>query len=178
MRPAETPDAQPRQSTILKSIDGSNLGGQKPRYEYKVVPIIHLSPKSLTVHKLPIPHPHFLLPTSGGRIVPSITSSRNNILHLKQSCKCLSLRQRRSTITLPVRMADKRPTRRGGPYHKLLTSVDAPRVAAGAEVELGRDVCVHPVPFARYGCAGVVWARVSGLLGFAGEVGLECSAYC
>ena len=73
-------------------------------------------------------------------------------------------------------MADKRTTRWRGPYHKLLTSVDAPRVAVGAEVELGRDVCVHPVPFTRYRCAGsrlgsgkwLAWTRGRGRAGMLG----------
>lgn len=74
-----------------------------------------------------------------------------------------------------------RTTRRGGP-HESLTGVDAPpiaaiAIAAAAEIELGRDVCVHPVPFTRYGGAGVGCVRVDGRLELEGEVRLEGPGY-
>lgn len=163
---------------ILNSIDGEYWGqttGMSTKW-YKNNPP---DPKEPRGSQTPDPPPFLSSsPTSSEvRTVPSITSSRNNILHLKQSCKRLSLRQRCSAVTLPIRIPDKGTARWRGPYHKSLTSVDGPRATAGVEVELGRDVCVHPVPFARYSCVGVVWARVGGLLMLAGEVGLECSGY-
>ena len=95
--------------------------------------------------------------------------SDNSILHLKQSRKRLRLRQRRSTITIT----------HWGAMRESLTSVDTPPVVATAvaKVELGWDVCVDPVPFTRYGCAGIVWVRVDGLAGLEGEVGLEGPGY-
>src|SRR5229473_8283506 len=120
--------------------------------------------------------PRVLPHSPGGRTILSIVLSRDNIFHLKQSCKCHRLRQRRSTIALTIRITNSRTTCRGSPYHESLASVDGPPVTI-AEVEFRRDVCVHPVPFARYGRMGVVWARVGGLLGLAGEIGLEGSGY-
>lgn len=61
MRPAEIPyhvladRAQLGQPAISQSIDGSNMGVKNVGMSTIVAPKIHMTPKSLTVHNLPIP---------------------------------------------------------------------------------------------------------------------------